>query len=67
MGAQAGRMAKESQLRAAMMASSDSVPEHLDTPICPGYQQKLADLNAMVTRLVPPLSEGNPRAIHLQS
>ncbi len=65
--AQADRMDKESLLKVALTSSPDSIPAALDSPIYRSYQQKLADLKAQVSALVPPLTEENPKVIHLRS
>ena len=65
--AQADRMEKESLMRTALTAPVDSIPAALDSPIYRDYQQKLAELNAKVAELVPPLTEENPKVIHLRS
>ena len=64
---EADRMAKESQLRVALNSSPESMPAALDSPVYRDYQQQLADLNSKVAALVPPLTEANPRVIHLRS
>ena len=65
--AQAERMDREAQARIAASASPDSVPATLDSAAYRDYKQKLADLNAKVAELVPPLTEENPKVIHLRS
>ncbi len=65
--AQANRMEKEAQLRTASSAAPGTTPGILDSPEYRNYQQKLADLRAEVARLVPPLTEENPKVIHLRS
>ncbi len=65
--AQADRMEKEAQVRAASTAAPGTAPGVLDNPAYRNYEQKLADLRAEVARLVPPLTEENPRVVHLRS
>ena len=65
--AQADRMEKESLMRVALTAPKDSIPAALDSPIYRDYQQKLSDLNAKVAEVVPPLTEENPKVIHLRA
>ena len=65
--AQADRMEKEAQMRTASTAAPGTTPGILDSPDYRNYQQKLADLRAEVARLVPPLTEENPKVIHLRS
>jgi capsular exopolysaccharide synthesis family protein len=65
--AQADRMEKEAELNVARTAAPDSVPGVLDNPAYASAQAKLADLEGKVAALVPPLTEENPRVIHLRS
>ena len=65
--AQAERMERESLMRTALTATPDSIPAALDSPIYRDYQQKLADLRAKVAEIVPPLTEENPKVIHLRA
>ena len=65
--AQADRIEKEAQSRVASSSSPDSIPSVLDSPGYRAYQQKLADLRSRVAELVPPLTEENPKVIHLRS
>jgi succinoglycan biosynthesis transport protein ExoP len=65
--AQADRMAKEAQARIALAASPDTLPEVLDNPAHRAYELKLADLRSRIAELVPPLTEENPKVIHLRS
>ena len=65
--AQADRMQRESDERIALTSDPDSVAAVRDSPTYRQYQQKLADLNAQIASLVPPLTEENPRVIHLRS
>jgi succinoglycan biosynthesis transport protein ExoP len=65
--AQADRIEKEAQTRVAGNSPLDSVPNILDSPAYRSYQQKLADLRNQVAEIVPPLTEENPKVIHLRS
>jgi capsular exopolysaccharide synthesis family protein len=65
--AQADRMEKQSLMQVALTSPADSIPATLDSPIYRDYQQKLADLNAKVAELVPPLTEENPKVLHLRA
>ncbi len=65
--AQADRMEKEAQMHTAGTAAPGTTPGILDNPEYRGYEQKLADLRSQVAQLVPPLTEENPRVIHLRS
>ena len=65
--AQADRMQRESDERIALSSDPDSVAAVRDSPTYRQYQQKLADLNAQIASLVPPLTEENPRVVHLRS
>ncbi len=65
--AQADRMAKEAQSMIASSAASDSLPNVLDSPAYREQQAKLAELRGRVAELVPPLTEENPKVVHLRS
>ncbi len=65
--AQADRMQREADERIALSSDPDSIPAVRDSPTYRQYQQKLADLNAQIASLVPPLTEENPRIVHLRS
>ncbi len=65
--AQADRMEKQAMLEVSMTAPVDSLPRVIDNPNFRGYQQQLADLKNKVAQLVPPLTEENPKVIHLRS
>ena len=65
--AQAERMQRESQARIAETAGADSLPSSIESAAYRDYKQKLADLNAEVAKLMPPLTEDNPKIIHLRS
>jgi succinoglycan biosynthesis transport protein ExoP len=65
--AEADRMQKEAQTQVASSASVDSLPSVQDDPAHRAEALKLADLQAQVAALVPPLTEANPRVIHLRS
>lgn len=63
--AQADRIQKEASLGGA--AGSGSGPELNQSPAYQHYAQNLADLQSEVAKLVPPLTEDNPKVIHLRS
>ena len=65
--AQADRMAKEAEADQDRAASVSTLPEVLDNPAHRAYESKLAELRTQVAALVPPLTEDNPRVIHLRS
>ncbi|MEG9436504.1 polysaccharide biosynthesis tyrosine autokinase [Edaphobacter sp. HDX4] len=65
--AQADRIQKESQAQIAAAAAPTTVPSVMDNPEYRSYQEKLADLKDKVAQLVPPLTEENPKVIHLRS
>ncbi len=65
--AQADRMEKEAQAGVAGSASPTSLPSVLDNPAYRQLQTQLADLQNRVAEIVPPLTEENPRVIHLRS
>ena len=65
--AQAERMERESQARIVSSAAADALPAAIESAAFRDYKQKLADLNARVAELVPPLTEDNPKVIHLRS
>jgi len=65
--AQADRMEKEAQTGVASSASPTSLPSVLDNPAYRQLQQQLADLQNKVAEIVPPLTEENPKVIHLRS
>ena len=65
--AQADRMVKQAALEVSMSAPIDSLPSVIDNPNFRAYQQQLADLNSQVAKLVPPLTEDNPKVLHLRS
>ncbi len=65
--AQADRMEKEAQSGVARTAAPDTLPDVLDNPAHRAYELKLADLRSRVAELVPPLTEENPKVIHLRS
>ncbi len=65
--AQADRMAKEAQVDVTHTAAPETLPNVQDNPAYRAYELKLADLRAQVAALVPPLTELNPRVIHLRS
>ena len=65
--AQAERMERESQSRIAETAGADALPASIESAAYRDYKQKLADLNAEIAKLMPPLTEDNPKIIHLRS
>jgi len=65
--AQADRMEKEAQNGVASSASPASLPSVLDNPAYRQLRGQLADLENKVAELVPPLTEENPKVIHLRS
>ncbi len=65
--AQADRMQRESQSHIAETAGADALPASIESSAYRDYKQKLADLNARVAELVPPLTEDNPKVMHLRS
>jgi succinoglycan biosynthesis transport protein ExoP len=65
--AQADRIEREAQSRVAGNSSPDAIPSVLDSQSYRAYQQKLADLRSRVAEIVPPLTEENPKVIHLRS
>ena len=65
--AEADRMQKQAQTQIASSAAVDTLPSVQDDPAHRAYQLKLADLQAQVAALVPPLTEENPKVIHLRS
>lgn len=65
--AQADRMEKEAQVGLAGRASADTLPSVQDSAPYRAAQARLADLQAEVAKLVPPLTEENPRVVHLRS
>ncbi len=62
--AQADRMEKQAELAVAQSGSADSGPENATYA---AEKIKLADLQAQVAALVPPLTEANPKVIHLRA
>ncbi len=65
--AQADRMEKQAALEVSLTAPLDSLPSVIDNPNFRQSQQQLADLRNKVAQLVPPLTEENPKVIHLRS
>lgn len=65
--AEAERMQRESQSRIAATSSADALPSAIESEAYRAGKQRLADLNAKVAELVPPLTEENPKVIHLRS
>lgn len=65
--AQADRMEKEAQVSVTQSSSGDSLPNSAQSLSYAADKQKLADLQNQVAALIPPLTEANPRIIHLRS
>lgn len=65
--AQADRMEKQAALEVSQTAPADSLPSVIDNPNYRQSQAQLADLKNKVAQLVPPLTEENPKVIHLRS
>lgn len=65
--AEADRMEKEAQTAVASTSTADSTPNVVDNPAYAASKAKLADLQGQVAALVPPLTEANPKIIHLRS
>ncbi len=65
--AQAERMPRESQAHIAQTSGAAALPASIESSAYRDYKQKLADLNARLAELVPPLTEENPKVIHLRS
>ena len=65
--AEGDRMAKEAMMRLQGQSSSDTLPSVQDSTQYRADQSRLADLQAEVAKLVPPLTEENPRVIHLRA
>jgi succinoglycan biosynthesis transport protein ExoP len=65
--AKADRMEKEAQMAISNSSPVDTVPGVVNRPGYQTYQQKLTDLRTQVAQLVPPLTEENPKVIHLRS
>lgn len=64
--AQADRMEKEAEVSVASTADPDSSPSVIGDPAYAAATNRLADLQAQVAALVPPLTEANPKVIHLR-
>ncbi len=62
--AQADRMEKQAELAVAQAGNPDAGPE---SSAFAAEKIKLADLQAQVAALVPPLTEANPKVIHLRA
>lgn len=65
--AQADRMDKQAQYEVSLTAAPDSLPSVLNSPNFREDQQRLEQLQSEIAKLVPPLTEANPRVIHLRS
>ena len=65
--AQADRIQKEAEAQIAKTAVVGAEPAVLRSAAYLAAQQKLADLQNRVAELVPPLTEENPKVIHLRN
>ncbi|MFT4112061.1 GumC family protein [Silvibacterium sp.] len=65
--AQADRMEKEAQVSVIRSTSIQDLPGGLDSPAFAAAKARVADLEAKVAALVPPLTEANPKVIHLRA
>jgi succinoglycan biosynthesis transport protein ExoP len=65
--AQADRIEKQAEVTIARSASPDSTPNIVADPAYAAARTKLADLEGQVAALVPPLTEANPKIIHLRA
>ncbi|WP_213803595.1 polysaccharide biosynthesis tyrosine autokinase [Granulicella sp. dw_53] len=65
--AQADRMEKEAQARVAETAAVELTPTVVNDATYTAAQAKLAELRNQVAALIPPLTEANPKIIHLRS
>ena len=67
MKAQSERVAKQAQMEMSISAAPDSLPMMLDNSEYRDYQTKLEDLRRQVASMVPPLTEANPKVMHLRA
>ncbi len=65
--AQADRMQREAESSVARSATADTVPNVLDNPTYRQYATQIADLKSRLSAMVPPLTEANPKVIHLRA
>jgi succinoglycan biosynthesis transport protein ExoP len=65
--AQADRMQKEAQVSIAHSSSPEMNPNVQDDATHRSYELKLEDLRGQIAKLVPPLTEDNPKVIHLRA
>ncbi len=65
--AEADRMEKQAQFEVSRTSPVDSLPSVIDSPNYRADQQRIAELRGRVAELVPPLTEENPKVIHLRS
>jgi succinoglycan biosynthesis transport protein ExoP len=65
--AQANRMEVEAELATARSSSANTLPTSAQSPGYTAERARLADLQAQVSALVPPLTEANPRVIRLRA
>lgn len=64
--AQADRMEKQAEIASAESSSADMMPRSVQSATYGAQKAKLLDLQQQVAALVPPLTEANPRVIHLR-
>ncbi len=65
--AQADRMEKQAEIASAEVSSGDMMPRSVQSSSYGAQKSKLLDLQQQVAALVPPLTEENPRVIHLRA
>ena len=65
--AQADRMEKQAEMASARSARADALPINAQSATYQGDATRLSDLQAQVAALMPPLTEANPRIIHLRA
>ncbi len=64
--AQADRMEKQAEISSAETSTGDMMPRSVQSSEYGAQKAKLLDLQQQVAALVPPLTEANPRVIHLR-
>jgi capsular exopolysaccharide synthesis family protein len=65
--ARADRITKEADYAVSSYSAPDAVPSSSASPIVQEYERKLAELRAKLAELVPPLTEENPKVIHVRA
>ena len=65
--AEAARMQEEALADSAKGVDPNTLPGVQDNPAHRAYELKLADLRSEIAKLVPPLTELNPKVIHVRS